>query len=113
MQIIFVQTVCHVSLMHMGARMPAHAHTNSHMYTRCMCACVQQCMCAYVHVYVCVHVCACFAVALRFLKHGRAPWKDRITAELLKLDGGAVVDYLTHLASLVWESEIMLDDWLE
>ena len=53
------------------------------------------------------------AVALQSLKLGKAPGKAEITAELLKLGGGIVVDYLTHLACLVWESETVPDDWVE
>ena len=39
--------------------------------------------------------------------------KDEITAELLKLGGEEVVEYLAHMASLIWKSETVLADWLK
>ena len=53
------------------------------------------------------------AAAVRTLKNGKAPGGDEITAELLKLGGAAVVQSLTHLATLVWESETVPADWLK
>ena len=50
--------------------------------------------------------------ALQSLKNGRAPGEDDITSELLKLGGEAVVQSLAHLASLVWDSESVPEDWL-
>ena len=38
--------------------------------------------------------------------------EDEITAELLKLGGEVVVQWLAQLASLVWESEAVPEDWL-
>ena len=50
--------------------------------------------------------------AIRSLKNGKAPGGDEITAELLKLGGGEVVQSLAHLAAtLVWESETVPADW--
>ena len=53
------------------------------------------------------------AAAVRTLKNGKAPGGDEITAELLKLGGAAVVQSLTHLAALVWESETVPADWMK
>ena len=50
--------------------------------------------------------------ALQSMKNGRAPGGDEITSELLKLGGEAVVQCLAHLASMVWESETVPEDWL-
>ena len=47
--------------------------------------------------------------ALQALKNGKAPGGDEITAEL-KLGGEVVVQWLTQLASLVWESEAVPED---
>ena len=50
--------------------------------------------------------------ALQALKNGKAPGGDEITAELLKLGGEVVVQWLAQLAPLVWESEAVPEDWL-
>ena len=49
---------------------------------------------------------------LQALKNGKVPGGDEITAELLKLGGEVVVQWLAELASLVWESEAVPEDWL-
>ena len=51
--------------------------------------------------------------ALHSLKNGKAPGEDGIQGELLKLGGEVVVQSLTHLASLVWETEAVPADWLK
>ena len=51
--------------------------------------------------------------ALKDMKKGRAPGEDEITAELLKLGGEVVVQWLVSLASSVWESEKIPEDWVK
>ena len=50
--------------------------------------------------------------AIKQLKNGRAPGIDMITAELLKLGGEAVVQWLTRLAVSIWQSESVPEDWV-
>ena len=47
------------------------------------------------------------------MKKGRPPGGDEITAELLKLGGEVVVQWLVSLASSVWESEKIPEDWVK
>jgi len=49
--------------------------------------------------------------ALSMMKTGRAPGADGIPAELLKLGGDTVVQWLSSLASVVWEQEKVPEDW--
>ena len=51
-------------------------------------------------------------LALQLMKNGRAPGVDDISAELLKLVGETVVQWLSHLAISVWESEKVPEDWV-
>ena len=51
-------------------------------------------------------------VALNVMKNGRAPGEDDISVELLKLGGEVVVQWVLHLATLVWSSERVPEDWL-
>ena len=51
--------------------------------------------------------------ALKMMKNGRAPGADDISAELLKLGGEKVVQWLTHLARIVWEKEKVPEDWVK
>ena len=71
----------------------------------CVCVC---CVC------VCVYVCIISRPwwGIRGQK-GRAPGEDEITAELLKLGGEVVVQWLVSLASSVWESEKIPEDWVK
>ena len=52
-------------------------------------------------------------IALNMMKNGRAPGADGISAELLKLDGEKVVQWLLHFARVTWEEEKVLEDWLK
>ena len=54
-----------------------------------------------------------FGAAIQSLKNEKEPGGDEITAELLKLGGGEMVQSLAHLATLVWESETVPADWLK
>ena len=51
--------------------------------------------------------------ALKLMKNGRAPGADGISAELLKLGGDTVVQWLLHLATVVWEEERVPEDWVK
>ena len=62
---------------------------------------------------VCVCVLCSLRNAVECLKNRKAPGEDEITAELLKLGGEEVVEYLAHMASLIWKSETVPADWLK
>ena len=49
-------------------------------------------------------------IALNMMKNGMAPDADGISAELLKLGGENVVQWLLHLAGVIWEEEKVLED---
>ena len=51
------------------------------------------------------------AKAINQLKNNKAPGADEITAELLKLGGGVMVQWLTQLSQLVWLREEVPVDW--
>ena len=50
---------------------------------------------------------------LKMMKNGQAPGADDISAELLKLEGKKVVQWLTYLARIVWEKEKVPEDWVK
>ena len=45
--------------------------------------------------------------------NGRVPGADGISAELLKLGGDTIVQWLLHLATAVWEKERVPEDWVK
>ena len=47
------------------------------------------------------------------MKNGWAPGADGISAELLKLGGDTVVQWLLHLATAAWEEERVPEDWVK
>ena len=51
------------------------------------------------------------AKAINQLKNNKAPGACEITAELLKLGGGVMVQWLTQLSQLVWLREEVPVDW--
>ena len=51
------------------------------------------------------------AKAINQLKNNKATGADEITAELLKLGGGVMVQWLTQLSQLVWLREEVPVDW--
>ena len=51
------------------------------------------------------------AEAVRQLKHNKAPGWNEITAELLKLGGDIMVQWLTQLSQIIWLSEEVPADW--
>ena len=50
-------------------------------------------------------------VAVSQLRSGKAPGEDGITAEILRLGGESVVQWLKHLADRVWSEEGIPKDW--
>ena len=51
------------------------------------------------------------AEATNQLKNNKAPGADEITAELLKLGGAVMAQWLTRLSQLVWLREEVPADW--
>ena len=49
--------------------------------------------------------------AMGRLKNGKAARNDNITAELLKNEGEAVVDWVTELVQDVWRTRQVLEEW--
>ena len=49
--------------------------------------------------------------AVKVMKNNKAPGTDSITAELLKLGGDVVVQWLLNLVSVVWQEESVPEDW--
>ena len=47
------------------------------------------------------------------MKNGWAPSADGISTELLKLGGEKVLQWLLHLAHIIWEEEKVPEDWLK
>ena len=49
--------------------------------------------------------------AIKALKNNKAAGIDRIFVELLKYGGETVVNWLTYLFNLIWEQEIVPENW--
>ena len=45
------------------------------------------------------------------LNSGKAPGEDGVSAEVLRLGGESVVEWLKHLADCVWREEAVPKDW--
>ena len=50
-------------------------------------------------------------IAISQLNSGKAPVEDKISAEVLRLGGESVVEWLKHLADCVWREEAVPKDW--
>ena len=48
---------------------------------------------------------------VKVMKNNKAPSADNITAELLKLGGDVVVQWLLNLVSMVWQEKCVPEDW--
>ena len=46
------------------------------------------------------------------MKNGWAPGADSISVELLRLGGEMVMQWLVHLACIIWEEKV-LNDWVK
>jgi hypothetical protein len=51
--------------------------------------------------------------AVKALKNNKAPGKDEISAEVLKKGGDVIIDKLWELVRIIWEKEMMPNDWQE
>ena len=52
-------------------------------------------------------------IALNMMNNGQTPDADGISAELLKLGGKKVLQWLLHLAHVIWEEQKVPKDWLK
>ena len=50
--------------------------------------------------------------ALNCLKNGKSPGEDGIQLELLKLGGDADLECLTYLCDLIWDEQVVPNDWV-
>jgi len=50
-------------------------------------------------------------VAVKSMKSGKAAGRDRITAELLKVDKDLAAKQMEKLFKVIWEEEVVPDEW--